>query len=97
MLGLTQTPARRWTLQRVNRGALEYLDETWIWLHGDARHLAEGFSVPCFFSLLEEMKIDYALHVLLFGGRLRRSMICKPAKLQHLLVQSAWRCMRLMP
>ena len=43
------------------------LDGTCIYLSGDTRHIVEGFSVPCFFALLEERMIDYSLEAFLFG------------------------------
>ncbi|KAK9795570.1 hypothetical protein WJX73_003460 [Symbiochloris irregularis] len=66
------SPAARWTLARMSTSCARPPFETWIWLSGDARHIVESFSVPCFFALLEERKIDYSLSAILWGRRLSR-------------------------
>ncbi|KAK9812534.1 hypothetical protein WJX73_006779 [Symbiochloris irregularis] len=58
-----QTPAARWVLARMTRPQQEQSSQTTLNLKGTAGCIAEGFTVPWFFSILEERGIAYHLNV----------------------------------
>ncbi|KAK9813783.1 hypothetical protein WJX73_009782 [Symbiochloris irregularis] len=61
-----ETDAMRWAVTRMH-GAPQGGDAMHLNLSGPACCIVEGFSVPVFFSMLEQRDLDYSMDVKLTG------------------------------